>query len=403
MNRSFKRKRIVIQLLLLCFMVLLLSGCWDRKEINDLALVVGVSIDKKKDGFMLSLQYIIPKTLTGQAGGMGGGGGGSGGEATTKVESGEGLTIADAMARLQEKIPRKIFWGHMKALVIGEDIAKEGITDNIDFFLRHPEPRMRTFVYVSKGKASKLLEVPGYLERFSSETIRELNKLRFNLEVTLKDLTQMIKSDAKAAALPWIEVVEWSSSHPERSRIRLNGAAILKNGKMVGYVDDYTTRGLLWIRNEVAMATITVQPSGEKGKVSLNMIGFHTKLVPQIEKGKWLMRIEAVTSDDVVENTTSLSMMNPNHTQRIAKAAGVQIEKRMKLALKKIQKGMNADIFGFSEAFQRKYPKEWDQAKDHWDEIFPKIEVKIDTKVYVRRPGASTSPAGIPEEEVKKK
>jgi spore germination protein KC len=403
LNLSFARKRIAIHLLLLCLTVLLLSGCWDRKEINDLAMVVGVSIDKKENGLELSLQYIIPKMLGGQRGGMGGGNGGGGGEATTQVVSGEGLTIADAMARLQEKIPRKIFWGHMKALVIGEDMAKEGIADKIDFFLRHPEPRMRTFVYVSKGKASKLMEVPGYLELFSSETIRELNKLRFSMEVTLKDLTQMIKSDAKAAALPWVEVVESNSNHPEKSKIRINGTAIIKNGKMVGYVDDYTTRGLLWLRNEVQMATVTVQPNGEKGMVSLNMIGFHTKMVPQIEKGKWFMRVEAVTSDDVVENTTSLSMMNPKHTQQIAKAAGVQIEKRMKLALKKIQKGMNADIFGFSEAFQQKYPKEWEQAKDHWDEIFPKIEVQIDTKVYVRRPGASTSPAGIPEEEVKKK
>jgi spore germination protein KC len=36
---------------------------------------------------------------------------------------------------------------------------------------------------------------------------------------------------------------------------------------------------------------------------------------------------------------------------------------------------MKVDIFGFAEAFERKYPKEWNKEKDRWNDIFPKVGV----------------------------
>jgi len=62
---------------------------------------------------------------------------------------------------------------------------------------------------------------------------------------------------------------------------------------------------------------------------------------------------------------------------------------------------MKADIFGFAEEFHRKYPKQWNQVKDQWDGVYPKVEVTIDIKAHIRSPGAATLPAGIPEQEVK--
>ena len=65
-------------MLSLCGMILL-SGCWDRVEINDLAIVTAAAIDATDDNQIeLSLQVFIPKAL-GSGGGQGGGGGGGGG------------------------------------------------------------------------------------------------------------------------------------------------------------------------------------------------------------------------------------------------------------------------------------------------------------------------------------
>ncbi|MED3861593.1 Ger(x)C family spore germination protein, partial [Priestia megaterium] len=61
-------------LLLLMTMVVLLSSCWSKKELTDLAIVSAVGIDKTKDGYHLTFQIINPGNV---AGGIQGGGGGS--------------------------------------------------------------------------------------------------------------------------------------------------------------------------------------------------------------------------------------------------------------------------------------------------------------------------------------
>lgn len=73
------------------------------------------------------------------------------------------------------------------------------------------------------------------------------------------------------------------------------------------------------------------------------------------------------------------------------------VKQRINLSLKQVKVEMNADAFGFADAFHRKYPKEWEKVKDHWDKVLPQVDVKIDIKAHVRRPGLSSTPAGLKE------
>ena len=66
------RARILLGLILL--MMPILSGCWSRIEVNDLAFVTAAGIDKMEDGkIRLALQVAIPRMLS--AAGQGGFGG----------------------------------------------------------------------------------------------------------------------------------------------------------------------------------------------------------------------------------------------------------------------------------------------------------------------------------------
>ncbi|MDQ6600567.1 hypothetical protein RCG21_30420 [Bacillus salipaludis] len=110
--------------ILFIFTVLFLSACWDREEVNDLALVTATGIDKKANNKIeLSVLVFIPK------------GGGSqqsmdinssGNSSNVLVRSAEGTTIADAMSKLQEKLPRTIFLGIVKCLFLMKRWQKTG-------------------------------------------------------------------------------------------------------------------------------------------------------------------------------------------------------------------------------------------------------------------------------------
>ena len=102
------------------------------------------------------------------------------------VRSGEGNTIADAMANLQEKLPREVFWGQTKVIIFGEKLAKEGIRVPLDFLTRHKEPRLRAQIFGANGTAKDVLGLHPPLERSPSEVLRELSKSEVLTEVTLE-------------------------------------------------------------------------------------------------------------------------------------------------------------------------------------------------------------------------
>ena len=68
-----------------------------------------------------------------------------------------------------------------------------------------------------------------------------------------------------------------------------------------------------------------------------------------------------------------------------------EIEKRMAKTVQYVQKEKKVRIFEFGEAFERKYPKRWNEVKDRWDEIYPTVEVDYDMKVNIRSSGVGTA------------
>lgn len=377
--------------LLVCIiMLLILSGCWDRIEVNDLAIVVATGLDKTDEGEIeLSVQIVNPKSMGSQSSG----GQGGGGENT--VEKTTGKTIFDARSKLQEKVSRKLFWGHNHTIFIGKKMAEAGIRKHLDFFSRHPFTRLRAFVFMTDEKPDELLKVTPDLERSSSKVAKDLAKLKVGLSITAKELLDMLSGERRGAVLPKIQI---EKEPPYTEGLKIYGAAIFNNGKMTDELDDKEVRGLLWIRDEIDTASVTIEPEKGEGRISFHIFDSSSKLIPSIENENWKIKIEILSEDDVVENETKLDMMNPEIIKKLKGQLEEQIEDRVKLALEIVQKEMKVDVLGFEKAFHRHYPDEWRKA--NWEEVFPEIEVKVSSEVKIRRPGRSTAPEGVPENEV---
>ncbi len=384
----FKKKSVNVPLLI-CSSLFFLTGCWDRTEVNDLALIMATGIDKgKKNKIELSVQVFIPSpSQSGQQNGMSSGT--SSGQ--TLVRSAEGETIADAMARLQEELTRKIFWGQNEVLIIGEKLAKEGLSDQIDFWVQHSEPRIRADVFVSKGKAKQILESMPELERDIAQQLREMVKSQIVVKVTVKDLAQMLSSESNAAVLPWVEELPSEYLGSKKKKIPfVNRVAVFKGDKMVGRLNDKATRGILWPRNEMRSGVITISLKNKPGYITLNLLRSRNELVPSITNGKWRMLIKTNADLEVIQNTTNVNLFNPEMIKEAEQRAIQEIEGRERLAFSKAQKKLNADIFGFAESFQREYPKVWKTKKNKWNEIFPEVDVSYKTNVTIERTGLAT-------------
>lgn len=393
--------KIGLKLCILVSIFAFLEGCWDRTELNDLALITAMSFDLAEDKQIeTTVQIIIPQN---QGGGMTGGASGGAPKKTT-VRSEKGINISDALSKLQRKIPRKLFWGQCKVFIFSEEVAKSGIKDEFDFLVRHPQPRERAYMYVSKGKAADSLELFPPIERSSSEVLRELADLQIGIKVTLEQLSMNLKGDAEASALPLVHnLPKAKSAEPFQTIPYLMGTALFKKDKMVGQISEKTTRGVMWILNEVDEYTVTFTMDGEDNLVSLKPVKAKVKLLPKMDSDKWMMIIKVKAEGDIIQNGTVLNPMNPKLLDKMDKAFEDDIRERIEQSLREVQERYKTDILGFATAFHRKYPKQWEKNKDRWDELFPKVEVTVDIDASILRPGLINAPGGIPEEEVQEK
>ncbi|CUB08489.1 Spore germination protein B3 precursor [Bacillus cereus] len=399
---SFLFRNSVKLLLILLFLLasFLLTGCWDRREVNDTALVLGTAIDKGQGkNIRLSVQILIPRAVSS---GQTEAGGGAAQHVLVRSASGENM--ADAASKLQRKFTRKIFWGHCKMYIFSKSIAKEGnIHKQIDFLLRHPEPRERAYLFVSEGKAIDLLTLQPPLEPYLGESMRKLSDMHVGMNATVIGFEQMATGDTRVALLPLIKKLPQTvKKNKEETIAYIIGTAIFKKNKMVGQIDTKVTKGLMWLRNEIQESALTIHP--KKGEsISLDIVRQATKLFPVIEDGKWKITVKVKSEVTIVQNGSHFDIMNPDITKKLEKDLERDIKQYMNLALKQLKKEMNVDAFVFADAFHRKYPKEWNKVKDHWDKFLSKVDVKLDVKTRVRQPGLSTTPVGVKENEVKRK
>lgn len=112
--------------------------------------------------------------LVGQLGGQTGGGGGTAGSKTWYVDSASGTTIREANNKLQTSLSRTINTSHRRTVIIGEDMARDGVAPVFDILTRNPQNRLTALILVSRGEARDILNTDVQLEQFPAEMIREL-------------------------------------------------------------------------------------------------------------------------------------------------------------------------------------------------------------------------------------
>ena len=143
------RKLIILPCLLL--ILLMLTSCWNYREVNEMAIVIGAAIDKgKTEKYMLTVELLDV----------------SGGQETklsTRILSVEGETVFDAVRRFILLEGKRGYWGHIRILIISEEIARDDITGVLNFFRQDAETRGDLYVIVSKGYSAREIFNAGIL------------------------------------------------------------------------------------------------------------------------------------------------------------------------------------------------------------------------------------------------
>ncbi len=141
-----------LKIVLLLAAIVLLQGCWDKRELTDLLLITAIGIDKGKDtDYELSYQIVNPINVTG---GLQGGQGGDRPPVSSYSVTGNNLTEMSRHA--SAKVSREIYYSHTNLVVVDEKLAKgEGLIKILNVLDRDTDFRSTATIIISRGQKAK--------------------------------------------------------------------------------------------------------------------------------------------------------------------------------------------------------------------------------------------------------
>ncbi|SHH65278.1 spore germination protein KC [Caloranaerobacter azorensis DSM 13643] len=389
-----KINKILILLLMIIFNVVIFTACWDNKDLTEKAFVTAVGVDRTAEGkVQLTLQIVKPTVM--KAGEQG-----IPEEEAFWVFTTVGDTIFEAAKNQMTAVNRKPFYNHADLMVIGEEFARDGIMDALDFWERNHEPRLGSDIIIAKGTtAEEILKAKSDMEKIPSLHIKSILKNSKELakvkKVTIIDVLKQLIQPGVSPAIGAIEIVE-KEDLQKIEDMKIDSTAVFKGDKLVGWLNAAQTRGLLFIQNEVRNAVYNVDnPLNKNKKVAIEILDSNGKIDAQIVEWKLILSIKI----DAVGNIADQQGKGDLTTKETFKKLSRDVENAIKTDIKDVlsiaQKEYKSDIFGFGEVMYRRHFEYWKQIKDDWADIFSNASIEIDVNVKIRGTGIIGKPSEV--------
>ena len=376
-------KKIILSL----FILFTLSGCWNYKELNDYSIVSGVAIDKNEDEYEMSVLISnSPKNSSNE----------SSNQSQVVVYSGKGKSIFDALKQIGLISPKELYFGSFSVLVISEEVAKDGINNAIDFFVRYPTARKNFYVVLSKdSKAKDTLKIMTPLSAFPSQKITDNVSSTTKLQGTIysldfNHLLSTILSDGIDLTINCIEIVgdtekgstqeNLESSEPE-AYTKLGNLGVFKNDKLITWADHDESLGINFINGKISEMYLDIEY--KNGYVVIDSTSFSSEVNVELKNNKPVVNINLSGEARIIEVKGDVDLEDSKVIEELQDKSNKKIKSHIKKALKLAIEN-ETDIFGFGQMFYKNYPDYFKSVKKEWNSNLSEIEVKINSDLMLK-------------------
>lgn len=376
---------------------LLLTGCWDRREINDAAFVAATAFDKEEGKYRVTVQIPLPEQMGVNSGGGGGGGGSTSGAKPWYVDSELGDTIKESNVQQQRSLSRQLQFSHRRVFLIGEELAKDGVAPIIDILGRVPQNRLTTLMLVTKGSARDILSAETPTEQFPAEAIREIAQNSMKKPKTLKHFIQVILSEGIDPALPIISLDQTKPGLERQSeiKIKLDGLAVFNGSKLSGFLKGEEASGMLLAMNQAKSPIISVPSPDKSGNIAVQLLENESRIIPVLKNNQLTLLVQIRAKGTIVENLSKYNAGDSNNNlNQVEHVINQKVKANIEKSVKTLQHQYHSDPIGFGDAIYRKYPKLWKKYRNNWYDHYSRLKVVVEPLIQLKNTGAAVSPLG---------
>jgi len=368
--------------------MLLLSGCWNYREIDKLAIVSGLAIDKNAQGdqFLLTAEIIdLKETMTQSK------------IASRKIEA-KGESIFDAMRNMIKISAKKLYWSHAKAIVVSKDVATQDIVSIVDWISRDHEARITLNLFVSKEQtASELLfqqSVTTDIRSFEMEDMlmgnRSLSKAP---NVKVYEFMNDLSEEGISGILPALGI----TMNMDEKTAELSGTAVFKKEKFIGFLDEEDSKFLLFVKDKIkgGVYTIKVEEESPNEIITLEIFKNKTKITPVYNNDILSIMISTTTEVAIEEQNTTNNYIDEEGRKKLISIAEKTLEQDVENTIKKVQQDFGSDIFGFGRIVKAEMPSLWKTMDKKWDTIFKDLEVHVNSEIKIKNSSLTSAPLKV--------
>lgn len=352
-------KKLLLSLITL-LIIFLTSGCYNYKEINQMAITSSIGIDKDetKNEYIVSAQIMNSKESEDSE------------DSQITVYSRKGKTIHEALRDLTLKSPRRLYGNHLSKIVLSEEVASEGIQNILDIFNRVTEVRNEFVITIVKDdKASDVLKVLTSTETIPAEYVKLSLKSADNnsgLTYTTK-LDEFVSLYLKKGIDPTVPVLKIDKKSKKGktvdnitttdpiSKIVIDSLAVTNEGKFESFLKKDEIIGYNYLRNQIQKMVIPVK-CDDKNYASVSVQSNKTKSKIKKENNKYTVTFYINVNAIITEYNCSKKLTKTKTLESLKKESEKKIKSYIKKAINK-QKNTKGKFLGIERLIYLDYPK----------------------------------------------
>lgn len=358
---------------------LLLSGCWDSKDIEDLSIPIVGGYDyiggktgedgRRSIGIAVSAVSPIfaPDAVSSSTAG------------TIKAK-----TIGESRTKRAFSTPQKLLYGMLQASVYGEELCKQGLRSYLDIYLRNPQVKLNLFVAIAEGKAEDLLKnkttIYSNIGDYVLDLLRNSPKDSFIPSVNLHSLASNIYSPEQNPVVPIIKSTYNS--------ITLVGLGIFKGDRLIAKADVEEARIISFLRGEKVEGYLhfLVKKEGDVIDEGTVYVRNSRKVKVSRDEDAFAFNIDVKLKCELVEHYSTEPLSGKGNLLKEIEASIKQdVENECNKVIKKMQEEYKVDCIDITRFAMAKWRSE---LKDEIEQGFiEKVNIKANVNVHVFRKG----------------
>jgi spore germination protein KC len=417
LKEAGRRTRVAVCLTAILSSGVFTTGCYDRQELESQAFVTTIGVDKAPGGQIdCTMRLALPKNPSS------GGGGGGGGQplAGSGPVTYRGRSVTEAMLLANSNIERHVSMSHLTMIFFGEDLAKEGLKDQLQPLVRFRDFRRTTLVALAKGKAQEVMnEEKPMIDQSAgrlSDSIAEVGT-RTGLipTVHLHDFLSALESPHESPLLPVFAVNEAVKKDPKGQKgiqsdvadfqpgqasrsggnpVEWIGAAVFQKDKLVGYLNGRESIYLRMLKG--TLRTVKLDFPDENKKNATVSIFARKEHNPQYFVSlSNPVKIQVYVPLDADLISSRLDYRTAPMRQKLEQQLEERISRDLKGVLQKLLDDKGADVIPISQSIRRQFRTDAEFASYPWEKMMKTAVIDVNVDLKIRRFGVQMVPIGL--------